>query len=75
MSLLVPFLVFFFMLDGPEFLDQLLDFVPARYVEMTLNIFVEINYSLGNYLRGIMLQACFMGFLAGIGYWLFAAFS
>jgi len=70
MSLLVPFLVFFFMLDGPAFLDKLLDFVPARYVEMTLNIIVEINYSLGNYLRGIMLQSCFMGFFAGIGYWL-----
>ena len=70
MSLLVPFLVFFFMLDGPDFLDRLLDFVPARHVEMTLNIFVEINYSLGNYLRGIMLQSCFMGFLAGVGYWL-----
>ena len=70
LSLLVPFLVFFFMLDGPAFLEALLDFVPARHVEMTLNVFVEINYSLGNYLRGILLQSCFMGFLAGIGYWL-----
>ena len=68
-SLLVPFLVFFFMLDGPAFLERLLDFVPARHVEMTLNILVEIHYSLGNYLRGIMLQACFMGFFTGIGYW------
>jgi predicted PurR-regulated permease PerM len=70
MTLLIPFLVFFFMLDGPSFLERLIDFVPARHVEMTLNILVEINYSLGNYLRGIMIQACFMGFLAGIGYWL-----
>ena len=70
LTLLVPFLVFFFMLDGPAFLNKLVDFVPARYVEMTLNILVEINYSLGNYLRGVLLQACFMGFFAGIGYWL-----
>ncbi|OGS11873.1 MAG: hypothetical protein A3J70_05395, partial [Elusimicrobia bacterium RIFCSPHIGHO2_02_FULL_61_10] len=68
MTLLVPFLVFFFMLDGPAFLEELLDFVPARYVEMTLNILVEINFSLGNYLRGILLQAFFMGLAAGIGY-------
>jgi predicted PurR-regulated permease PerM len=67
-TLLVPFLVFFFMLDGPAFLDQLVDFVPARYVEMTLNVLVEIHYSLGNYLRGILIQACFMGFFAGVGY-------
>jgi predicted PurR-regulated permease PerM len=68
MTLLVPFLVFFFMLDGPAFLDRLLDFVPARYVEMTLSILLEINYSLGNYLRSILVQAFFMGVAAGIGY-------
>lgn len=68
MALLVPLLVFFFMLDGPAFMSKLLDFVPARYVEMTLNVFVEIDHAMGNYLRGILVQAFFMGLAAGIGY-------
>ena len=61
-------MVYFFMIDGPKFFERILDMVPARHVEMTLNIFLEISYSFGNYLRGIMIQAFFMGVLAGIGY-------
>jgi predicted PurR-regulated permease PerM len=68
MSLLVPFLAYFFMMDGPRFFELVLHKVPARHVEMTLNILLEIGYSFGNYLRGILIQAFFMGVLAGIGY-------
>ena len=68
MAFLVPFLTYFFMLDGKNFIDWMVDLVPARYVEMFLNIIVEIDHSFGNYLRGLLLQALFMGILAGIGY-------
>lgn len=65
---LFPFLALLFMLDGVSFRDTLLGLVPALYVEMLLNLFVEVDNSLGNYLRGICIQAAFMGILAGIGF-------
>jgi predicted PurR-regulated permease PerM len=68
LSFLVPFLTYFFMLDGPWFLQSMLDFVPSRHVEMFLNVIVEIDSSFGNYLRGLLLQSLFMGLMAGIGY-------
>src|SRR5204863_200919 len=68
MSFLVPFLTYFFMMDGQRFLEHFLDYVPSRYVEMFLNVYVEINHSFGNYIRGLLLQAVFMGLFTGICY-------
>lgn len=68
LTFLVPFLAFLFMIDGDACRDMLLDFVPARYVEMLLSVMVEIDNSLGNYVRGLCVQAVFMGMLAGIGF-------
>jgi predicted PurR-regulated permease PerM len=68
MAFLVPFLTYFFMMDGTRFLGGLVNLVPARYVEMFLNVFVEINHAMGNYLRGLLLQAFFMGLFTGVCY-------
>jgi predicted PurR-regulated permease PerM len=68
MAFLIPFLTYFFMMDGQSFFEKLIDFVPSRYVEMFLNVIVEINHSFGKYLRSLMLQAFCMGILTGIGY-------
>lgn len=65
---LVPFLAFLGMMDGPGLRDALLAYVPARYVEMVLNILVEIDNSLGNYVRGLCLESLFMGLMAGAGF-------
>jgi len=67
---LVPFIAFFFMLEGPHLRDQVLRLVPARHVEMALNILVEIDNSLGKYIRGILLEALCVGLLAFVGFWL-----
>ena len=66
--LLVPFLTYLFLSDGAHFRELLIQWVPARHVEMVINLLVEMDTSLGNYLRGMCLQALFMGLLAGIGY-------
>ncbi len=67
-TFLVPFLTLFFLLDGGTLRDKALGLVPARYVEMMLSILVEIDNSLGNYVRGLCIQALFLGLLAGIGF-------
>ena len=69
LTFLVPFLAFLFMIDGDACRDMLLDFVPPRYVEMLLSVMVEIDNSLGAYVRGLFIEsAVFMGLLAGIGF-------
>lgn len=69
-ALLVPFLTYFFMLDGALWRDKLLELAPAGQVEMILNVLVETDRSFRNYLRGLLLQAVFMGGAAGLGFWL-----
>lgn len=67
---LVPFIAFFLMTGGPLLLNSALDFVPSRYVEMALNIACEIDESIGNYLRGLLIEAIAVGVLSWIGLWI-----
>ncbi|MDD4003750.1 MAG: AI-2E family transporter [Elusimicrobiaceae bacterium] len=65
--LLVPLIAFFFLLDGPFMIDALKNLIPAKYVEIVAHITNEIDESLGNYLRGIMLEAMILFVLALAG--------
>jgi predicted PurR-regulated permease PerM len=56
-ALLVPFIGFFFLLDGPDGFEGLIQAAPSRYVEQALHLAGEIDISLGNYLRGILIVA------------------
>lgn len=68
-AFLVPFIGFFFIQEGPRMRDYLLRCVPSRYVEMVLGLLVEIDNSLGKYVRGILLEALLVGCLALAGFW------
>lgn len=61
---LVPFIGFFLIQSGPRFRDQLLEWVPSRYVEMLLGLMVEVDNSLGKYVRGVFLEAFCVGCIA-----------
>ena len=67
---LVPFIGFFLIKEGPRFRDHLLGLVPSRYVEMVLGLLVEIDNSLGKYVRGLSLEALCVGCLAYAGFWM-----
>ncbi len=69
-AFLVPFIGFFVIQEGPKFRDHILGWVPSRYVEMVLGLMVEIDNSLGKYIRGISLEALCVGFIALAGFWL-----
>ncbi len=56
-ALLVPFIGFFFLLDGPAGFDGLIQAAPSRYVEQAVHLAGDIDVSLGNYLRGILIAA------------------
>jgi predicted PurR-regulated permease PerM len=54
---LVPFITFFLLMDGPEGIEDLIQSCPSRYVEQILHLLNEVDTSLGNYLRGIIIVA------------------
>ncbi|HAZ08079.1 MAG TPA: hypothetical protein DCZ01_06060 [Elusimicrobia bacterium] len=56
-ALLIPFIGFFFLLDGPNGFASLIQAVPSRYVEQAIHLTSEIDTALGNYLRGIIIVA------------------
>jgi predicted PurR-regulated permease PerM len=66
-ALLVPFIGFFFLLDGPGGFDHLIQAAPSRYVEQTIHLMGEIDISLGNYLRGILIVALTIGLASFAG--------
>ena len=69
-AFLVPFIGFFLLQEGPKLRDHLLGWVPSRYVEMLLGLMVEVDNSLGKYVRGISLEAFCVGCVALAGFWL-----
>lgn len=55
--LLVPFITFFTLVDGPDAIDGFIQLCPSRYVEQAMHLISEIDNSLGNYLRGLLVVA------------------
>jgi len=64
---LVPFITFFFLWEGPDMLDRLLDYLPSRYVETFMYVFSEVDESLGNYIRGLFAESCIIFSVALVG--------
>jgi predicted PurR-regulated permease PerM len=56
-ALLVPFIGFFFLLDGPAGVEGVIQATPSRYVEQAIHLLSEVDTALGNYLRGILIVA------------------
>lgn len=54
---LVPFISFFLLIEGPKPIAGLIQACPSRYVEQVLHLISEIDASLGNYLRGLVVIA------------------
>jgi len=68
-AFLVPFIGFFLIQEGPRLRDHVLGWVPSRYVEMVLGLMVEVDNSLGKYVRGLSLECLCVGCIALAGFW------
>ncbi|MDX6769600.1 MAG: AI-2E family transporter [Elusimicrobiota bacterium] len=66
-ALLVPFIGFFFLLDGPDGVENLIQSTPSRYVEQAIHLLSEIDTALGNYLRGIIIVAVAIAVTSYVG--------
>jgi predicted PurR-regulated permease PerM len=69
-SVLIPFFSYFFLRDGQNILQSVLDRVPANYIETSVAIWREIDRIVGHYLRGVALEGVTLGTIAGLGLWM-----
>jgi|Deesub1362B_J571_1020462.scaffolds.fasta_scaffold06102_3 predicted PurR-regulated permease PerM len=62
--LIIPFITFFLLKDGPAFKKRVIQAVPNRYFEMVLNLIYKIEQQLGGYIRGQLIDAFLVGILS-----------
>jgi predicted PurR-regulated permease PerM len=67
--LLVPFFVFYILLDFPRWRDSVEDLIPPRYREPFTRLFDESGRILESYVRGQLWIAMIMAVLYAIGFW------
>jgi len=61
---LVPFILFFFLYEGPGIKRVALQLVPNRYFETVITLMFNINQKLGGYLRGMLFEALCVSLLS-----------
>ncbi|MDD5303890.1 MAG: AI-2E family transporter [Elusimicrobia bacterium] len=66
-ALLVPFIGFFFLLDGPDGIAGLIQACPSRLVEQAIHLLSAIDTALGNYLRGLIIVATVIFLISFLG--------
>ncbi len=64
---IVPFMSFFLLKDNVKIIKGFINLVPNKYLEVSYSVIKSINIQLGRFVRGWILDAFFVGSLAGIG--------
>ena len=67
--LVIPFVTYFALSDGDRAAKRLLERVPNKYFEMTLNVIGRIQQDLVGYLRGWLLDSAIVGVMNIVGYY------
>lgn len=67
---IVPFITYFILAEGDRALKRLIERVPNKYFEMTMNVIYKIQRDLVGYLRGWILDSIIIGLLSIAGLWL-----
>lgn len=68
---LAPFFAFFMLSDGRRISRQLISLVPNSFFEMALNMYYQINFQMGQFIRARLLEAFVIGFIVFIGLYAF----
>jgi len=72
--MVVPLLLFFFLLDGHRIKRTFIGFIPNRYFEMTLNIQQKTSEIVGSFIRAKMIESVVVGVCALAGFWVAGLF-
>jgi putative permease len=66
--IIVPFITYFILAEGDIGLKKIVERIPNKYFEMSLNIMDKVGKELVFYLRGLMLECSIVGGLSVIGF-------
>lgn len=66
-AVVVPFVLFALLKDGPSLRQRVLSVVPNRYFEFAMTVFFKADAHLGGYLRGQALIALLVGATTALG--------
>jgi putative permease len=66
--LIIPFVTYFTLAEGDHAAKRMLERVPNKYFEMTLNVVHKIQKDLVGYLRGWLLDSLIVGILNIVGF-------
>ena len=69
--LLVPYITYFFLLDGPRFKRFLVQAIPNAFFEKTLYLFYRVEDQLRRYFQGLLALTALDAFCLGVGFWFF----
>jgi len=64
--IIIPFITFFFLKDGPQMRRSALRLVPNRYFEVTLAILDKVETNIGRYFRALVLQCLSIAAVAAV---------
>jgi predicted PurR-regulated permease PerM len=67
--LLVPYLTYFFLLDGPRFKRFIVQAIPNAFFEKTLYLFYRVEEQVRSYFRGVLILTLLDGSCLGLGLW------
>ncbi len=66
----IPFIAFFLVRDQQEIEKFFLSAVPNVFFEMAYNIYIKVDGKIGEYMRGLALEALFIAILSAVGLYL-----
>ncbi len=67
---IIPFVCYFALAQGKEWMNGLFNITPSAYVENLLGLIAEVNATLGGYIRGQLLDAMCIGLMTMTGLWI-----
>ncbi len=66
----IPFATFFFLYDGHTIKKRIINLVPNRYFEVTLNIIHSLHVQFGLILKGMLISVVIISLLSSAGLWI-----
>jgi predicted PurR-regulated permease PerM len=68
--LLVPYMTYFFLLDGPRFKRFLVRAIPNAFFEKTLYLFYRVEDQIRRYFQGLLALTALDAIFLGVGLWI-----
>jgi predicted PurR-regulated permease PerM len=66
----IPLFMIYFLIDQPRLPERIRHQAPASWGDDAVAVYRIADHILGNYTRGVVLEATIVGVITGIGYWL-----